>query len=234
MIFFIFHLIKQPQLPKKRTTTKPTSAGSCLTKTTTTRIPIIKQLKYDTHDEVADLKVECNNKDMTIREQEKYIDEIKIEIKNLEKKISHLNDKQSNIEQQHKNDIESMVNININIYKYMSYLLLLNWIEFLFQVNLQQGVLKKRQEKYNEELNLLNDKLSEKNQEISNFLLAENELMENNKLLENNINEKDKLLDDNYKMIEELKVKLNNQFQEYKNKIDEKNNELLDAYTEVI
>ncbi|XP_044010016.1 spindle pole body component 110-like [Aphidius gifuensis] len=100
---------RTPQLPKKRITTKPTSAGSSLTKTTT-RIPIIKQLKYDTHDEVADLKVECNNKDMTIREQEKYIDEMKIEIKNLEKKVSQLNDKQINIEQQHKNDIESMIN----------------------------------------------------------------------------------------------------------------------------
>lgn len=61
------------------------------------------------HQEAADLKVECENKNKTIRENEKYIEEMKTEIKSLTEKYEALQKEHSQVKEQHHKDIESMV-----------------------------------------------------------------------------------------------------------------------------
>lgn len=65
---------------------------------------------YEKDQEVADLKVECDNKTKTIRENEKFIEEMAAEIKSLTEKYEILEKKHSQIEELHQKDIESMVN----------------------------------------------------------------------------------------------------------------------------
>ncbi|XP_046624528.1 hyaluronan mediated motility receptor-like [Neodiprion virginianus] len=93
---------KVPQLPKKKTTTK-----SVLTS------PSVKtnkkcDSKYDPTKELADLKVECINKDRTIQEYEKQMEEMKDDIQRLEKQLMELKDKQIEIEARHKKDLDEM------------------------------------------------------------------------------------------------------------------------------
>ena len=72
--------------------------------------------QYDLQNELADLKVECSNKDKTIQEQEKYIEEMKGKISEITKRLSELNEKCSVDEDQYKRDIESMVKCYFHIY----------------------------------------------------------------------------------------------------------------------
>lgn len=67
------------------------------------------QAPYEPQHELADLKVECANKDKTIHEYEKHMDDMKAEISDLNEKFETLQKKHSLIEEQHQKDIESMV-----------------------------------------------------------------------------------------------------------------------------
>jgi molecular chaperone GrpE (heat shock protein) len=70
--------------------------------------------KYETEHELADLRVECTNKDKTIREHEKQIEDIKLELQCLNDKYKTLQNEHSQIEKQHQKEIESMVMITFN------------------------------------------------------------------------------------------------------------------------
>lgn len=68
-------------------------------------------MKYEFTQQLTDLQVECSNKNKTIQEQEKHIEDMKDEIRKLETELEELRKKQNEIETQHMKDIESMVNI---------------------------------------------------------------------------------------------------------------------------
>lgn len=121
----------QPQLPKKRPA-KSTNALSCPKAKTKLVLGTSKELKYDIKHELADLKVECINKDRTIHDHAMQIEEMKketwrlekelgelrskqFETQKLEQQLSELRAQQAEIEQQHKKDLESMV---CSIFKY--------------------------------------------------------------------------------------------------------------------
>uniref|UniRef100_A0A0C9Q0V6 DDB_G0290503_1 protein n=1 Tax=Fopius arisanus TaxID=64838 RepID=A0A0C9Q0V6_9HYME len=124
---------RTPQLLKKRI---PRAVPSSCPKAKTKLVLNPKESKYDTRDELADLKVECANKDKTIRDHEKCIEDMKIEMKRLEKSLHEVEEKQKNVEEQHKQDLESMA-------------------------NLQQDVLNSQDEKYNAELIFVRTQLLE-------------------------------------------------------------------------
>jgi len=67
-------------------------------------------MKYESNQQLADLQVECLNKDKTIQEHEKHIEDMKDEIRKLEIELEELRKKQNEIETQHMKDIETMVN----------------------------------------------------------------------------------------------------------------------------
>lgn len=68
-------------------------------------------MKYESNQQLADLQVECLNKDKTIQEHEKHIEDMKDDIRKLEAELEELRKKQDEIETQHMKDIETMVNI---------------------------------------------------------------------------------------------------------------------------
>lgn len=114
---------------------------------------------------------------------------------------------------------------------------------------MQQGILSNREAKHSDEINSLKNQLldleNEKENEISKLLIVKNEnesfiheLMEKIKSLENNLGEKEEELEKNNAKIGGLKNNYESQLNELKNSegkniIAEKDNELLDAYTEV-
>jgi len=100
----------QPLPPSKRLVTKPT--GSNYPKLKTPQ-PLTKNpsMKYESNQQLADLQVECSNKDKTIQEHEKHIEDMKDEIQKLETELEELRKKQNEIETQHMKDIETMVKI---------------------------------------------------------------------------------------------------------------------------
>lgn len=77
-------------------------------------------MKYESTQYLADLQVECSNKDKTIQEQEKYIEETKDDLQKLQVALKELHKKQIETEEQHTKDIETMVNIFLNKYGYFS------------------------------------------------------------------------------------------------------------------
>lgn len=102
-------MFAQPQLPGKRLNAKP---GSNYPKLKTPQVLNKTQsMKYESNQQLADLQVECSNKDKTIQEHEKQIEEMKDEIQKLQGELEELLKKQSKIEMQHMKDIETMVNI---------------------------------------------------------------------------------------------------------------------------
>ena len=66
-------------------------------------------MKYDSEHQLADLQVECSNKDRTIQELEKHIEDMKEEVQKLELQLDELHKKQTEVEEQHRKDIEIMV-----------------------------------------------------------------------------------------------------------------------------
>lgn len=104
-----YYIFTQPQLPMKRLVTKP---ASTYPKLKTAQIVIKNQnMKYESNQQLADLQVECQNKDKTIQEHEKHIEDMKDDIRKLEAELEELRKKQDEIETQHMKDIETMVNI---------------------------------------------------------------------------------------------------------------------------
>lgn len=63
--------------------------------------------------EIADLKVECINKDRTIHDYEKYIEEMKEQTLKLQIQIKDLDTEKMQIKKQHEQDIKNMVRILI-------------------------------------------------------------------------------------------------------------------------
>lgn len=72
-----------------------------------------QSMKYESNQQLADLQVECLNKNKTIQEHERHIEEMKEDVRKLEAEIENLHKKQNEMEVQHAEDIEAMVNIMI-------------------------------------------------------------------------------------------------------------------------
>lgn len=104
----------QPQIPRKGT-----KSARVVTKANKAKVklPIIarnQSMKYESNQHLADLEVECSNKDNTIQEQEKDIEEMKENVRKLQVELEDLCKKQIETEEQHTKDIETMVNIFLN------------------------------------------------------------------------------------------------------------------------
>lgn len=92
-------------MPRKQLITKATTCAK--TKTCVGNL----NMKYESTQQLADLQVECLNKDKTIQEHEKHIEEMKDDMQKLEAKLEKLRKKQIETEAQHMKDIETMVNM---------------------------------------------------------------------------------------------------------------------------
>lgn len=88
-----------------------TKSKESKTKTEHTVLIRNQNMKYESNQQLADLRVECLNKDKTIQEHEKHIEEMKEDVRKLEAEIEKLHEKQNEMEVQHTEDIETMVNI---------------------------------------------------------------------------------------------------------------------------
>ncbi|XP_012282310.1 hyaluronan mediated motility receptor [Orussus abietinus] len=127
------HSFRTPQLPRKKILVKPLPASCPKKSKVTTGTP---KAKYEIENELADLKVECLNKDKTIAEYERHIDELREEIQKLGTELAEVQSKQAEVEEQHSRDIEAMA-------------------------RLQQEVLTDHDEKHSAELELLRVQLTE-------------------------------------------------------------------------
>ena len=67
------------------------------------------QIPYEPQQELADLKVECANKDKTIHEYEKHMEDMKGELQLMTEKYELLQKEHTQNEEQHQKDIESLV-----------------------------------------------------------------------------------------------------------------------------
>lgn len=79
------------------------------------------------------MKVECVNKDRTIQEYEKQIEEMKEDIRRLEKQLAELREQQTEVEIQHKKDMDEMVRSfygfeDINFLPYLIYSFLSSFV----------------------------------------------------------------------------------------------------------
>ncbi|XP_077272103.1 uncharacterized protein LOC143902808 [Temnothorax americanus] len=146
-------LFRMPQPPLKRLVTK--STGLTYPKLKTAQLIKVQSMKYESNQQLADLQVECLNKDKTIQEHEKHIEDMKDEIQKLEAELEELRKKQNEIETQHMKDIETMA-------------------------KLQQDVINNHGDKHQAELQVLRSQLlemtKEKEQEISTRKVIETEL----------------------------------------------------------
>ncbi|KYN40272.1 Laminin subunit alpha-3 [Trachymyrmex septentrionalis] len=106
-------IFRVPQPPPKRLITK---LGSNYPKLKTPQ-PLTKNqnMKYESNQQLADLQVECLNKDKTIQEHEKHIEDMKDEIRKLEIELEELRKKQDEIETQHMKDIETMAKLQQDV-----------------------------------------------------------------------------------------------------------------------
>ncbi|XP_066591183.1 putative leucine-rich repeat-containing protein DDB_G0290503 [Prorops nasuta] len=190
-------LIKNP--------TTPISASKVKSKTT----GVVKELKvkYEMKHEVADLKVECENKTQTIKEYEKHIEDLKKDIKTLNGQVEDLLMKQAAIEEQHKTDLEAMAKLQQEILNehngrhYIETELLRAQLLELSNEKEQEIHLRKTRE---EELNGRLHTLLEKVERLENELVREKEtggLVEKLKKLQFEAEEKQNILT---KEIEEL------------------------------
>ncbi|XP_011877408.1 PREDICTED: hyaluronan mediated motility receptor-like isoform X1 [Vollenhovia emeryi] len=146
-------VFRVPQAPPKRTI-KPGLTYPKL-KTQTIQLAKGQSMKYENLQQLADLQVECSNKDKTIQEHEKHIEDMKDEMRKLEYELEELRKKQDEIEAQHMKDIEKLA-------------------------TLHQGVLNDHDENHQAEIQSLRYKLlemtEEKEREISTRKAMEMEL----------------------------------------------------------
>ncbi|XP_047365312.1 hyaluronan mediated motility receptor-like isoform X2 [Vespa velutina] len=147
-----------PQCPRRSVIVKsinPNYPQEKLKSMNQTKNKTINKRHYNYADQLLELQVECTNKDKTIQEHEKHIEEIKEEMCKLEVQIEDLHKKQVEVEEQHRKDIETMA-------------------------KLQQEVLDNHDERHQAEADELRSKLldmsREKEQEISARRTLENEL----------------------------------------------------------
>ncbi|XP_035732048.1 hyaluronan mediated motility receptor-like isoform X1 [Vespa mandarinia] len=147
-----------PQCPRRSVIVKSINSNypkEKLKSMNQTKNKTINKRHYNYTDQLLELQVECTNKDKTIQEHEKHIEEIKEEMCKLEVQIEDLHKKQVEVEEQHRKDIETMA-------------------------KLQQEVLDNHDERHQAEADELRSKLldmsREKEQEISTRRTLENEL----------------------------------------------------------
>ncbi|XP_076668686.1 uncharacterized protein LOC143369105 [Andrena cerasifolii] len=74
-----------------------------------------KEFKYKSQHRLADLQVECSNKSKTLQEHEKYLENVKEELKNLKLQLEESHGKQLDVVEQHKRDIEIMAKLQQDI-----------------------------------------------------------------------------------------------------------------------
>ncbi|XP_043467014.1 putative leucine-rich repeat-containing protein DDB_G0290503 isoform X2 [Leptopilina heterotoma] len=148
---------KTPPVPRRKVLVKHGTMSCPRAKTKLLICPKESKAQYDMKNELADLKVECSNKDKTIQDQEKHIEDMIEEITDFKKRLIELNEKCINDEEQYRRDIESMA-------------------------KLQQEVLLSHQEKHKVELDFLRSQLLElanfKKEEILGFNRREVEFMD--------------------------------------------------------
>ncbi|XP_054005012.1 hyaluronan mediated motility receptor-like [Hylaeus anthracinus] len=102
---------RTPQLPRKKV-----SPRSCSKAKPRALIPTsTKKLKYKPEHQLADLQVECTNKNKTIQEHEKLIEDMKTESRMLELQLEELRRKQADTEDQHRKDIETMAKLQQDV-----------------------------------------------------------------------------------------------------------------------
>ncbi|XP_076382680.1 uncharacterized protein LOC117223832 isoform X2 [Megalopta genalis] len=102
---------RTPQLPRKKITTRPCSKA----KPRALIMPSDNKLKYKSEHQLADLQIECENKDKTIQEYEKLIEEIKENREALELQLEELHKKQVEVDDQYKKDIEIMAKLQLEV-----------------------------------------------------------------------------------------------------------------------
>ncbi|XP_015596114.1 hyaluronan mediated motility receptor [Cephus cinctus] len=107
---------RTPQLPRKRILVARPGNTSCpKSRTKSAVVTKDSRAKYDSRNELADLKVECLNKDKTIHENEKHIEELNDEIRTIEMEVEDLRKKQVEAEAQYKNHIEAMAKLQQDV-----------------------------------------------------------------------------------------------------------------------
>lgn len=104
---------KTPQLPRKQNRDYQTKSTSKIKRTLISTND--QKLKYQSENHLADLQVECSNKDKTIQELEHHIEDMKEEVQKLELQLEELRKKQTEVETQHRRDIESMAKLQQEI-----------------------------------------------------------------------------------------------------------------------
>ncbi|PBC30764.1 hypothetical protein APICC_04551 [Apis cerana cerana] len=104
---------KTPQLPRKQNRDYQTRSTSKIKRTLISTND--QKLKYQSENHLADLQVECSNKDKTIQELEHHIEDMKEEVQKLELQLEELRKKQTEVETQHRRDIESMAKLQQEI-----------------------------------------------------------------------------------------------------------------------
>ncbi|XP_078053799.1 uncharacterized protein LOC144479145 [Augochlora pura] len=102
---------RTPQLPRKKIITRPCSK----TKPRALIMPSGNKLKYKSEHQLADLQIECENKDKTIQEYEKLIEEIKENRETLESQLEELRRKQVEVDEQYRKDIETMARLQLEV-----------------------------------------------------------------------------------------------------------------------
>ncbi|XP_078040517.1 uncharacterized protein LOC144471853 [Augochlora pura] len=109
------------------------------------------ELKYTLDHKVADLQVECSNKNKTIQEHLKQIQEMQDEIQKLQSQLEELHKSQAEVEQRHETERKSMI-------------------------QMQQEVLKEHIERHRSELELIRKQLLEACEAKAHEIKARNDL----------------------------------------------------------
>ncbi|CAD1468961.1 unnamed protein product, partial [Heterotrigona itama] len=104
---------RTPQLPRKQNLEQTRSSSKL--KPRALIVSNDQKLKYNTQHHLADLQVECFNKDKTIEELKKHIEDMKEEVRKLELQLEELRKKQTDVEEQHRKDIETMATMQQEI-----------------------------------------------------------------------------------------------------------------------
>ncbi|XP_012229058.1 putative leucine-rich repeat-containing protein DDB_G0290503 isoform X2 [Linepithema humile] len=174
-------LFRTPQTSRKQLVTKLNCPKS---KNDHTSLVRSQNMKYESNQQLADLRVECLNKNKTIQEHEKHIEEMKDNVQKLEAELEELHTKQAAIEEQHKKEMEKMAET-------------------------QQAIINDHDDKNQEHLQILRSELlemcKEKEQEISLRKVVEAELK--NRTFE--LSRKISILEDELSAIkEENKIKI--------------------------
>nr|XP_003706552.1 PREDICTED: hyaluronan mediated motility receptor-like isoform X3 [Megachile rotundata] len=181
---------RTPQLPRKKS--KPRSL-----------IPVQDQkFKYESQHQLADLQVECSNKDKTIQEQEKHIEDMKGEVQKLQLQLEELFKKQTQMEEQHKKDMEAMA-------------------------ELQQEILNGHDEKYQGEVENLRRKLLEASEEKGREIQAR-KIIESD--LKDRIAEFSRRVSVLEKQVDDLKYKHNDEIEQLKVSFENERTILLNEY----